>query len=69
MLSAVNNDHVSRGFHLMHLGATAGEDWTPALRGWLRQRFSLSLYALTRTGGPEPPEGSLSNLYLDLSII
>ena len=69
LLSAVNNDHVSQGFHLMHLGATAGEDWAPALRGWLRQRFSSSLYALTRTGGPEPPEGSLSNLYLDLSII
>ena len=45
LLSAVNNDHVSQGFHLMHLGATAGEDWTPALRGWLRQRFSSSLYA------------------------
>jgi hypothetical protein len=69
LLSAVNNDHVSRGFHLMHLGATAGEDWAPALRGWLRQRFSSSLYALTRTGGPEPPGASLSNLYLDLSII
>ena len=69
LLSAVNNDHVSQGFHLMHLGATGGEDWAPALRGWLRQRFSSSLYALTRTGGPEPPEGSLSNLYLDLSII
>ena len=69
LLSAVNNDHLSQGFHLMHLGATAGEDWAPALRGWLRQRFSSSLYALTRTGGPEPPEGSLSNPYLDLSII
>ena len=69
LLSAVNNDHVSQGFHLMHLGATAGEDWAPALRGWLRQRFSSSLYALTRTGGLDPPEGSLSNLYLDLSII
>ena len=69
LLSAVNNDHVSQGFHLMHLGATAGEDWAPALRGWLRQRFSSSLYTLTRTGGPEPPEGSLSNPYLDLSII
>ena len=69
LLSAVNNDHVSQGFHLMHLGATGGEDWAPALRGWLRQRFSSSLYALTRTGGPEPPEGSLSNPYLDLSII
>jgi hypothetical protein len=30
---------------------------------------AVSLYALTRTGGPEPPEGSLSNPYLDLSII
>ena len=69
LLSAVDNDHISQGFHLMHLGATAGEDWAPALRGWLRQRFSSSLYALTRTGGFEPPEGSLSNLYLDLSII
>jgi hypothetical protein len=69
LLSAVNNDHISQGFHLMHLGATAGEDWASALRGWLRQRFSSSLYALTRTGGLEPPEGSLSNLYLDLSII
>ncbi len=69
LLSAVNNDHISQGFHLMHLGATAGEDWAPAVRGWLRQRFSSSLYALTRTGGPEPPEGSLANLYLDLSII
>ena len=26
LLSAVNNDHISQGFHLMHLGATAGED-------------------------------------------
>lgn len=69
LLSAVNNDHVSQGFHLMHLGATVGEDWAPALRGWLRQRFSSSLYALTRTGDPEPPGASLSNLYLDLSII
>ena len=69
LLSAVDNDHISQGFHLMHLGATAGEDWAPALRGWLRQRFSSSLYALTRTGGFAPPEGSLSNLYLDLSII
>ncbi len=69
LLSAVNNDHVSRGFHLMHLGATAGENWAPALRGWLRQQFNSSLYTLTRTGGPEPPEGSLSNPYLDLSII
>jgi hypothetical protein len=50
-------------------GATTGEDWAPALRGWLRQRFSSSLYAITRTGGPQPPEGSLSNPYLDLSII
>ena len=65
----MNNDHLSQGFHLMHLGATGGEDWAPALRGWLRQRFSSSLYALTRTGGPEPPEGSLSNPYLDLPII
>ena len=40
--------------HLMHLGATACEDWTPALRGWLRQRFNSSRYALTRTGGVEP---------------
>ena len=69
LLSAVNNDHVSQGFHLMHLGATAAEDWAPALRGWLRQRFSSSLYAVTRTGGPGPPQGSLSNPYLDLSII
>ena len=69
LLTAVNNDHVSQGFHLMHLGATGGQDWTPALRGWLRQRFSSSLYALTRTGGPEPSQGSLSNPYLDLSII
>jgi hypothetical protein len=53
----------------MHLGATGGEDWAPALRGWLRQRFSSSLYALTRTGGPEPPQRSLSNPYLDLPII
>ena len=65
----MNNDDISQGFHLMHLGAAAGEDWAPALRGWLRQRFSSSLYALTRTGGLGPPEGSLSNLYLDLSII
>ena len=65
----MNNDHISQGFHLMHLGATACEDWTPALRGWLRQRFSSSLYALTRTGGPQPPEGSLSSPYLDLPII
>ena len=69
LLGAVNNDHLSQGFHLMHLGATGTEDWAPAVRGWLRQRFSSSLYALTRTGGPVPPEGSLSNLYLDLSII
>lgn len=69
LLSAVNNDHLSQGFHLMHLGATVGEDWTPALHGWLRQRFSSSLYALTRTGGPQPPEGSLSSPYLDLPII
>ena len=68
-LSAVNDDHVSQGFHLMHLGATGGEDCGAGLRGWLRQRFSSSVYALTRTGGPEPPEGSLSNLYLDLPII
>ena len=51
------------------LGATGGQDWAPDLRGWLRQRFSSSLYAVTRTGGPGPPEGSLSNPYLDLSII
>ena len=69
LLSAVNNDHVSQGFHLMHLGATAGEDWAPALRGWLRQRFSSSLFVLTRTGGPGPPGGSFANPYLDLSII
>ena len=31
----MNNDHISQGFHLMHLGATAGEDWALALRGWL----------------------------------
>ena len=69
LLNAVNNDHLSQGFHLVHLGAAGGEDWAPALRGWPRQRFSSSLYLLTRTGGPEPPEGSLSDLYLDLSII
>lgn len=69
LLSAVNNDHVSQGFHLIHLGATVGEDWAPALRGWLRQRLSSSLYVLTRTGGPQPPEASLSNPYLDLAII
>jgi hypothetical protein len=69
LLSAVNNDHISQGFHLIHLGAAPGEDWAPALRGWLRQRFSSSLYTLTRTGGPQPPGASLSNLYLDLSII
>jgi Acetyltransferase (GNAT) domain len=55
LLTAVNNDHLSQGYHLMHLGATAGQDWAPALRSWPRQRFSSSLYAITRTGGPQPP--------------
>ena len=44
LLSAVNNDHVGQGFHLMHLGAAGGEDWAPAL-SWLAAA-ALQLVAL-----------------------
>ena len=55
LLSAVNNDHVSQGFHLC-IWARPPARTGAGTRGWLRQRFSSSLYALTRTGGLEPPK-------------
>ena len=67
LLVAVNNDHLERGFHMMHVGVTAPRGRSPALRPWYRQEIRSTIYLISR--GDETPAEPLGEPYLELAII
>ncbi len=67
LLVAVNNDHLTPGFHMMHVGVTAPSGRSPALRPWYRQQIHSTIALISRGGSP--PATPIGEPYLDLAII
>jgi hypothetical protein len=68
LLAAVHADHLGRGYHLIHIGFTAGDPLEAATRGFLRHTFASDLL-LTATPRAAAAIRAGGRPYLDLRFV
>jgi hypothetical protein len=69
MLAAALNGSLGRGYHVLQIGFFAGDPLRPALRGFLRQRFSSAAHAVFNTVGAASVRAKGRVPHFDLSMV
>lgn len=70
LLAAVADDHLGRGYHMLHVGLAFDDPLRRALEGLPRQRFRSRVHAMLRRGGSERwPAQRLADPYVELAFL
>lgn len=69
LVAGIANDHVGRGYHMMHVGFAGDDPLRAATRGLVCQRFRSQIFVVNRRGVPRCAGWFEGAPYVDLAMI